>query len=219
MCEKYPNVSQYAYCGNNPVRYVDPDGKRLVDSNGKIMYQNGKWLNNSGEGARLIGNNMCLTSTGREFFSNLVSADYNVQLVYDKITTEVDGRPKIGEARISYDSKGEVTSAKITVFEINLKGELDNLTEIKNRGLTVLSATDNQITMLREGIPTVNERIGQVGVHEAEHVLNPAARPISGGDYEGVALRAESKAIRETYMLKPLPIPEIKVPQQQILYP
>jgi RHS repeat-associated protein len=30
MQEKYTNVSSYAYCGNNPVRYIDPDGKDWV---------------------------------------------------------------------------------------------------------------------------------------------------------------------------------------------
>lgn len=27
LCEKYYSVSPYAYCANNPVKYVDPDGK------------------------------------------------------------------------------------------------------------------------------------------------------------------------------------------------
>ena len=31
LCEKYYNISPYAYCGNNPVRYVDPDGRRFDD--------------------------------------------------------------------------------------------------------------------------------------------------------------------------------------------
>ena len=29
LAEKYYNISPYAYCGNNPVHYVDPDGKKI----------------------------------------------------------------------------------------------------------------------------------------------------------------------------------------------
>ena len=28
MCEKYYHISPYAYCGGNPVNYVDPDGRK-----------------------------------------------------------------------------------------------------------------------------------------------------------------------------------------------
>jgi RHS repeat-associated protein len=28
LCEKNPEISPYAYCNNNPVKYVDPDGKK-----------------------------------------------------------------------------------------------------------------------------------------------------------------------------------------------
>ena len=30
MCEKYYHLSPYAYCGNNPVKYVDPNGKSFL---------------------------------------------------------------------------------------------------------------------------------------------------------------------------------------------
>ena len=31
MQEKYPNVSTYAYCANNPIKFIDPDGKDWVE--------------------------------------------------------------------------------------------------------------------------------------------------------------------------------------------
>jgi len=34
LAEKYPNVGSYVYCVNNPVKFVDPDGKRLIYAQG-----------------------------------------------------------------------------------------------------------------------------------------------------------------------------------------
>jgi len=37
MSDKYPNLSPYTYCANNPVMLVDPDGNEIVDENGETI--------------------------------------------------------------------------------------------------------------------------------------------------------------------------------------
>ena len=38
LCEKYYSISPYAYCGNNPVNAIDPDGRYITYQNGNKSY-------------------------------------------------------------------------------------------------------------------------------------------------------------------------------------
>ena len=44
LADKYPGTSPYTYCGNNPVRLVDEDGREIGD----FFSMNGKYLGNDG---------------------------------------------------------------------------------------------------------------------------------------------------------------------------
>ena len=37
LAEKYYSISPYAYCLNNPVNLIDPDGKKITNSNGYVL--------------------------------------------------------------------------------------------------------------------------------------------------------------------------------------
>lgn len=85
LCEKYYHISPYAYCAGNPVRYVDPDGKKIkVTGNSQsVLSQLQKLTNNHlviekdgmvsiGSGKENVGKSL---TKGTALVSNLVNSD------------------------------------------------------------------------------------------------------------------------------------------------
>jgi RHS repeat-associated protein len=64
LVEKYPNVGGFVYCNNNPVRFVDPDGRTGVPS----FYINGQgfWVEGDSDFGEYIGNVAPNTSSYKE---------------------------------------------------------------------------------------------------------------------------------------------------------
>ena len=56
MASKYPSLSPYVYCANNPVKLVDPNGEEIGD----YYSYNGKWLGTDG-----VNDNKAYVATGK----------------------------------------------------------------------------------------------------------------------------------------------------------
>ena len=85
MAEQYYAFSPYAYCGNNPVRFVDPDGKRM----NPIYSVNGDFLGTDDEG--LQGEPIVMEKS--LFTQNMSHEDaefFNMGIeIYDNFTREI----------------------------------------------------------------------------------------------------------------------------------
>ena len=94
MSDKYPGVSPYAYCGNNPVKLVDPDGKEIGD----YFDWYGRYLGNDGN-----SNDNVFIVSGR------IPKKY-----IDKTTGKVSS---LGKAKIDVSTTKSVIKEAINVYD------------------------------------------------------------------------------------------------------
>ncbi len=167
----YLPVSPYAYCAGNPVRFFDPDGKKIVDAQGRLMYSKGQWTKHASADAKRMGDGLMQTRTGREQFQKLVDNPAPIQLEINTtdaptktengVTMTVNGRAYNFYSRDRETGKATLMSSKIVIFEKN----------------TEKAAEQRGVTPEQSLIATT--------AHEAEHTSQENVQMASDNTYEG----------------------------------
>lgn len=205
LCEKYYSISPYAYCNNNPVKYIDSDGRDVKPAGTAelIMIQN--TLPKEGRDYVRLDNNGLIDKTllnsygGKSLnFNNLrtmANSDRIVEVVLDDKFTYMGQDGKLGTATMSYnafDPKYDLESDK------DLKGETTgglSTGESGFMGKTLFPDKDGMQNSPNGNIVViVNKNLSPAGAAENySHEANGHALLyiLNGGDHKGASHQAE----------------------------
>jgi len=108
MSDKYPNLSSYTYCANNPVMLIDPDGRKLVipgEDGTSVEYTPN--LKSDDKRIQML-NRTYQTKEGKKAIDNVIKSE-KVFNINEQGIDGAEGRviPSMGEYNVSWSNPNE----------------------------------------------------------------------------------------------------------------
>jgi RHS repeat-associated protein len=162
LAEKYYSISPYVYCLNNPVKYVDPDGKDIILFN--VTHRNNNGNPDGTRGQVSSTTNLALkdivrTKEGREFFAQFAKAG------------DVVGG-------YTFKENGKHSSTNLTVFDYSWEKETGNVIPMANNGSIAIS--EDKVTLKISSYGSDKNEVGETLTHETQIHGSKAGDKIDG---------------------------------------